>query len=184
MDLLGAADWVRNNEYRIRRKFRRHLKFSPYEDEDYLQEAYLSAFVAVRRSDWKGIPFEAAFWIIFSEHIGKMTPNHKRGSSGSKSVPSCLCKVEISSTVIALEEMKEMPDIEAIYQKISCYLTSRERSVLSIALGITYEGNMSNYEIAELLGCSESNVRDALKKALGRVENLVRLGIIDPEEIL
>ncbi len=183
MDFMGAADWVRNHEEKIRRKFRRYLKFSPYEARDYLQEAYLSAFVAVKRSNWKGIPFEAAFWVIFTERMGKMTPNRKYRSSGSQSVPSHLCLIEIGTVVIAQEEMKDIPDIEAIYQKISCYLTIREKRVLCLALGITYEGNLSNYEIAGLLGCKESNVRDAIKKALDRIEELVCLGKINPEEM-
>jgi hypothetical protein len=182
MDFMGAADWVRRNQEKIRRKIKTFRIYSPYEECDYMQEAFVAALVAVERCDGKGIPFEAAFWTVFKEGIGKMTPNPDYVSSGSNSVPSHLCVFEIDSVVIAQAEVKLEPDIEAIYEKVCRFLTRREQRVLYLALGFTYEGFMSNYEIANCLGCRESNVRDALNKALGRISALVRLGRIKPDE--
>lgn len=182
MDFMTAIEWVRSNARRIWRKAENYRIYSPYDNEDYLQEAYLSALVAVNRSAAKGIGFEPAFWTIFKEQLGKMTP-HPESSSGSSSIPSHLCDIEIETVDILLEERGGEPDIEAIYCKINRYLTKREQQVLCLALGITHEGRLSNYEIAKLLGCRESNVRDAMNKALERVRELVRSGRIVPGEL-
>ena len=180
MDFVTAIEWVGNNAGRIRRKIENYRIYSPYDSKDYLQEAYLSALVAVHRSAAKGISFEPAFWIIFKEQLGKMTP-HPESSSGSNSIPSHLCDVAIETVDILLEEQGHEPDIEAIYCKLNRYLTKRERQVLRLALGITHEGRLSNYEIADHLGCRESNVRDAINKAFGRIRDLVRTGRINLE---
>jgi DNA-binding NarL/FixJ family response regulator len=183
MDTMTAIEWVGNNQDSIRRKIETYRIYSPYEDMDYLQEAYLSALVAVHRSAAKGILFEAAFWTIFKERLGKMTP-HPESSSGSNSIPSHLCDTEIETIDIARDEQRHEPDIEAIYCKLNRYLTCREQRVLCLALGITHVGRLSNYEIASHLGCRESNIRDALNKAMERIRDLVRSGRIVPEELV
>jgi len=49
-----------------------------------------------------------------------------------------------------------------------------------MSLGISDEGRLSNYEIAERLGCSVANVRDTLGRAHRRLKGLVMKGTIDP----
>jgi DNA-binding CsgD family transcriptional regulator len=183
MDFMTAIEWVGKSGKRIRRKIKTYRIYAPYEDKDFLQEAYLSALLAVHRSAGKGIAFEAAFWTIFTERLGKMTPNSE-SNSGSNSIPSHLCDTEIESIDIAWSEPCLEPDIEAIYFKLNRYLTRREQLVLRLALGITHVGRLSNYEIASHLGCRESNVRDALNRALDRVRDLVRSGRVVPEELV
>lgn len=183
MDFMTAIEWVGKNEDRIRRKIETYRIYSPYEDRDFLQEANLSALVAVHRIAGKGIPFEPAFWTIFKERLGKMTPNSE-SNSGSNSIPSHLCDAGIETVDIARSEQSLEPDIETIYFKLNRYLTRREERVLRLALGITHVGRLSNYEIASHLGCRESNVRDALNSALDRVRGLVRTGRIVPEELV
>jgi predicted DNA-binding protein (UPF0251 family) len=178
MDFMGAADWVGRNRRRIRRKIGVFRIYSPFDEGDYMQEAFEAALHAVLRGRVKSIPFEALFWRIFQERIGIMTPNS--GSSGSKSVPSHLCEVDIETVAIPQEEEENGTDIEEIYERIHPYLTCREQRVLSLKLGLTYEGALSNYEIARILGCGESNVRDALDKALKRIRELVMRGKIIP----
>ncbi len=138
----------------------------------------MAAFKAVLCGRKKLCPFEALFWNIFQKQIWKMTPNP--GTSGSNSVPSHLCDVDLDAVDLPLEEKEETTDIEEIYDRISPYLTARERQVLSLKLGLTYEGALSNYEIASLLGCSEFNVRNTLNTALMRIKELVRAGKIKP----
>lgn len=180
MDFMGAADWVGRNRRRIRKKIKVFRIYSPFDEGDYMQEAFEAALHAVLRGRVKKIPFEALFWRIFQEQIGIMTPNS--GSSGSKSVPSHLCEVDIDTVVIPQVEEESGTDIEEIYNRIHPYLTCREQRVLSLKLGLTYEGALSNYEIARILGCGESNVRDALDKALRRVNGLVMRGKISPDK--
>jgi DNA-binding CsgD family transcriptional regulator len=183
MDFMGAVDWVDRNRRKIIRQFRIFRIYSPFEEHDYMQETFVAAFVAVQRSKRKGIPFQAAFWTIFQERIVTMTPNPGYASCGSNSVPSHLCVVDIDTVVIPQKEEENGPDIEVIYNMVYPYLTGREQRMLCLKLGLTYEGALSNYEIARLLGCGESNVRDALNKALKRIRDLVRRGIIKPDKI-
>jgi len=68
-----------------------------------------------------------------------------------------------------------------IFQSVRHHLTEKEQQVLYWALGIGMEGQMSNYEIADRLGCVVSNVRDILSRALDRIKSLVEKGSIDPK---
>lgn len=182
MDFIEAVDWVNGNLQRFRRRIAVCSIYSPFEERDYLQETHIAAFVAAKRSGSNGIRFESAFWNLFRELTAKMTPNPRKGSSGSKSVPSNLCVTDVDPVVIPLPEERHEPDIEGIYEKVCGYLTKREQRVLCLALGMTYEGALSNYEIAECLGCRESNVRDTLNRALKRIRELVRQGRIKPDD--
>ena len=184
MEFIEAVDWVNRNGKLIRRKIEIFRTYSPFEERDYLQETYSVAFVAVGRSCEKCIPFEAAFWTLFKQFMAEMTPNFLNASAGSNSVPSNLCVVELDSIDIPGPEASCEPDIEQIYLAVCGFLTRREQQVLSLALGITQKGRMSNYEIAKHLGCRESNVRDALNKALERIRTLVKVGKIKPAELL
>ena len=56
--------------------------------------------------------------------------------------------------------------------------------MLYLALGIGMEGNLSNYEIAERLGCVVSNVRDIISRAMDRIKGLVDNGSIDPKRLV
>jgi len=182
MDSIGAIDWVNGNQGRFSRRITIFQSYSPFEERDYMQETHVAAIEAAMKSKSKGIPFESAFWTLFKELTTKMTPNPRKGSSGSKSVPSNLCVVDIDPLAIPQPEKNREPDIEGIYEKICSYLTRREQQVLCLALGMTYEGALSNHEIAECLGCRESNVRDALNRALERIRKLVRQGRIKPDD--
>jgi DNA-binding CsgD family transcriptional regulator len=184
MDSVEAVDWVNGNLMRFRRRFAVCRIYSPFDESDYLQETHVAALVAVKSSSRKGIPFEAAFGTLFKKLMCEMTPNPGKASSGSNSVPSNLCVAEIDSFIIPQPDKRSEPDIEGIYQAVRGFLTCREQRVLCLALGLTYEGRMSNYEIAECLGCGESNVRDVLNRALERIRNLVRQGKIKPDDFL
>ena len=87
---------------------------------------------------------------------------------------------------ISIESMVSppQPDTEKIFNSICHLLTEKERKVLSLSLGIGMEGKLSNYEIAEQLGCVASNVRDILKRALKRIKTHVDNGTIDPKRFV
>jgi hypothetical protein len=182
MDVIGAVDWVNGNRHRFNRRIAICRIYSPFEVCDFVQETLVAAIEAVMKSKRKGIPFESAFWTLFKELTTKMTPNPGNGSSGSKSVPSNLFVTDLDPVVIPQPEKWHEPDIEVIYERVCGYLTRREQRVLCLALGMTYEGALSNYEIAEYLGCRESNVRGVLNRALERIRELVRQGRIRPDD--
>ncbi|HEY6874248.1 MAG TPA: sigma-70 family RNA polymerase sigma factor [Geobacteraceae bacterium] len=184
MDFLEATAWVRGNEKVIKGKIAKYRKFSPYEECDYMQEAFEAAMIAVRKSREKGIRFEAAFWTTFRNQIGVFTPCPDIRTHGSNSVPSHLCSLDIDSVSLkARKRRRRKPDIEAIYCSICHLLTYKERQVLYLSLGIGDEGELSNYEIAERLGCVVSNVRDTLSRAYERIKRLTREGVIDPRRL-
>ncbi len=180
MNFSEAVDWVRENEATITNLIARFCKFSPYEEHDFMQDAFESALIAVLRSETKKITFEAAFWQIFRNRITAVTPNPD-SRHGSNSVPTHLCTVDFDLTSIPQSESRPGPDIEAIFNAICRHMTKREQRVFSLALGITDEGAFTNYEIAKLLECTVVNVRDAQVKAIKRIKCLVGKGRINPK---
>ncbi len=185
MDFQQAMAWVKNHEAVIKGFIAKYRNFSPYEDCDYMQEAYESAFVAASRYSEKKIKFEAAFWKIFRNQISVITPAPDILTHGSNSIPSHFCSDDLSAVAEkSSRERQKEPDIEAIFQSVRHHLTEKEQQVLYWALGIGMEGQMSNYEIADRLGCVVSNVRDILSRALDRIKTLVEKGGIDPKHFV
>ena len=182
MDFHHAAAWVKENEAIIKGYISKYRKYSPYEERDFMQDAFEAAMIAAVRSEKKNIRFEAAFWTIFRGQISVTTPCPDMLTHGSNSIPSHLCTDDLTWIVgnRAKAKLKE-PDIEAIYDSIYHLLTQKEQQVLYLSLGIGEEGKLSNYEIAERLGCVVSNVRDVINRALERIKTHVRNGTIDPK---
>lgn len=180
MDFSEAVDWVRSNEGLIKKTIGKYYMYSPYEENDYMQDAFESAMVAVLKSERKKISFESAFWQDFRKNLSLVTPNMNTTRYGSNSVPSCLCLEDIDITAIVHREDKPEYELEAIFKKIRRHLTEREKTVFTLALGFTDKGILTNYEIAERLKCSPTNVRDACNKAIERIKRLVGEGVINP----
>lgn len=180
MDFSKAVDWVKSNEGLIKKNCCKYYMFSPYEENDYMQDAFESAMVAVLRSKTKQISFESAFWQVFRKNLSNVTPNMNSSRYGSNSVPSHLCSEDIDITVIAQRVEKPRPDIESVFKVIHVHLTEREKAVFTLALGLTDKGALSSYEIAEHLNCSTTNVREAYNRAFQRIKRLVGEGAINP----
>jgi len=184
MDFQQAAAWVKDHQPVIKGYIAKYRKFSPYEECDYMQEAFEAAMIAAVRSKQKHIRFEAAFWKVFRSQISVITPSPDILTHGSNSIPSHLCTEDL--TAISGKRNKgrqKQPNTEAIYNSICHLLTEKEQQVLYLSLGIGMEGRLSNYEIAERLGCVVSNVRDILNRAMERIKALVSSGAIDPQRI-
>ena len=177
MDFVMATQWVKDNEAVINSKIRQYRKFTPYEMCDFFQEAHEAALVAVLRSQEKAIPFEAAFWTIFRNKISVLTPNPDC-AHGSNSIPSHLCSIDVEHAEPSRSDDDAGPDIEALFEAISHHLTEREQQTLSLSLGMAEEGKLSTYEIAELFGCSDFNVRETLRRAFKRIQRLAENGTI------
>ena len=180
MDFQQATAWVSEHETAIKGYIAKYRNFSPYEECDYMQEAFESAIIAALRSREKNLIFEAVFWKVFRSQISVITPSPDILTHGSNSIPSNLCSDDLAAiSGKATKRRQKEPDTEALYNSISHLLTEKERQVLFLALGIGMEGSLSNYEIAERLGCVVSNVRDIIKRALERIKTHVGNGTID-----
>lgn len=184
MELYQAVEWVKDHRKAIKGYIAKYRMFSPYEECDFMQEAFEAAIIAADRSEKKHIHFEAAFWTVFRSQISVITPSPDILTHGSNSIPSHLCTENLDSiSEMRLRKGNVKPDIEAIYDSICHLLTEKEQKVLYLSLGIGNEGKLSNYEIAERLGCVVSNVRDILKRALERIRCLIANGTIDPTHL-
>jgi RNA polymerase sigma factor (sigma-70 family) len=183
MDYSQAIDWVRRNERLIRRNIEKYYIYSPYEEDDYMQEAFESAIIADHVSKAKSISFESAFWQDFRKNLSQVIPNSNTSRYGSNSIPSFLFAEEIDIGEIAQVDETPKHDLEEIFNKISRHLTDRENAVFTLALGFTDKGTLNNYEIAERLNCSPANVREAFKMAFGRIRRLVGEGVINPNRL-
>lgn len=185
MDFQQAMTWVSEHESAIKGYIAKYRNFSPYEECDYMQEAFEAAMIAAIRSRERNLVFEAVFWKVFRSQISVITPSPDILTHGSNSIPSNFCSDDLTAiSDKATKRRQKEPDTEAVYNSISHHLTEKERQVLYLSLGIGMEGKLSNYEIADHLGCVVSNVRDILNRALARIKNLVEKGSIDPKLIV
>jgi len=185
MDFQQAMVWVSEHETAIKGYIAKYRNFSPYEECDYMQEAYEAAMIAAIRSREKNLVFEAVFWKVFRNQISVITPSPDVLTHGSNSIPSHVCSDDLTTVAESRADRRQKdPDIEMIFQSVRHHLTEKEQQVLYWALGIGMEGKLSNYEIKERLGCVVSNVRDTLSRALDRVKNLVENGKINPRHFV
>ncbi len=182
MDFQLATEWVTQHEPIIKGFIAKYRNFSPYEEGDFMQEAFEAALRATQRSRNNGIAFEAAFWVIFKSQVRVIMPHPGSNSHGSNSVPSHLCSGDLALIANHQEPHHEQPDIDALYHAVCPVLTEKERQVLFLALGLGCEGRLSNKEIAQSLGCVESNIRDIVNRAMNRIRSQVRSGSVTPPD--
>jgi len=60
-----AVDWVDRNKHRIRGRAMKFARMSPYDTEDFLQDAYEAALLAEQVAARKGLDFERCFWVTY-----------------------------------------------------------------------------------------------------------------------
>lgn len=70
-----AVQWVAKNARKIKGRAAKFLRYSPYDMEDFLQQAYVTALAAVDISLTRDVPFEACFWVLFSAESRMMASN-------------------------------------------------------------------------------------------------------------
>lgn len=172
-----AVKWVDQNKGLIVVRAGKYLPFTPYDRDDFVQDAYEAAIVAACIAERKNLAFEACFWTVFNRHVANVVPNPlSTRHAGSASPPTTLCNnVEnITHVLTAPEEQMPWHDVDRLYLAICGYLSDSEKKVWIRALGITPKGRMSNYEIAEDLGCSAANVRQAIQRVVARLSKKVK----------
>lgn len=172
-----AVSWVNQNAKLIQGHTRKYLPFAPYDQEDFLQDAYEAALIAAKVSAERQIPFPACFWITFKGKISEVTPYPGSDRhAGSSSPPSTMC---CSSEFFDWESGPSGSlfniDIDRLYLVIRTHLTPVEDKILGLALGIR-DGRKAIREIAKDLGCSPANVRQALNRTYRRLSSLVERG--------
>jgi DNA-directed RNA polymerase specialized sigma24 family protein len=177
-----AVRWVQEHAKVIQGHVRKYLPFAPYDQDDYLQDAYEAALTAVQIAKDRQIPFAACFWIVFRRRITAVTPHpESRHRGGSKSPPMTICDFDSDKNWDFADKengANSRIDIDRLYLTVRDYLTEVERKVLSRALGI-HGGRQAIKEIARNLGCSPANVRQSLNRAYDRLARLVAARELD-----
>jgi len=70
-----AVQWVDGNVRKIRGRAAMFLRYSPYDMEDFIQQAYATALTAADVSITRNVPFEACFWTLFTADSREMASN-------------------------------------------------------------------------------------------------------------
>lgn len=176
-----AVKWVDQNKGLIVTLAGKYIPFTPYDRDDFVQDAYESAIVAACVARKKNLTFEACFWTMFNRNIGRVVPHSfLTKHSGSVSPASTLCD-DVESFIEVLptqEDKRPRHDVDHLYLAICEFLSDSERKIWLRALGITPKGRMSNYEIAEDLGCSAANVRQTIRRVIARLSKKVRAKVL------
>lgn len=171
-----AIRWVDENANVIRRHVRKYLPFAPYDQDDYLQDAYEAALAAVQEAKKRKIPFIPCFWILFRRKVTEVTPHpESKHRGGSSSPPMSACYSERYWQFGEEDDGDDLSahiDFDRLYLAIREHLTEAERKILSRAIGV-YGGQEGIKEIARNLGCSPANVRQALNRIYNRLSRLV-----------
>ena len=177
--------WVRENLTKIKGHARKYLPYSPYELEEFIQQAYETAVRACRKNRQKN-DFEKIFWSSFRIACVKMTYTHGEkidvyhdeyrefgdDDEAATRVPAeyrdngkavframdddCRDPLEIIDTMSPQEQ-------KIAVQEVLALMDSRERR----AWEFHFQG-YSCRETAKLLGVTRQRVQNLLKRGLRR----------------
>lgn len=178
-----AVSWVDQNAKQIVGHSRKYLPFAPYDQEDFLQDAYEAALEAVEVSMERQIPFPACFWVLFKGKVSDVTPNPgSKRNAGSCSPPRTTCDFSDFATerlgpsdIFDPDESLSTIEVDQVYPLVREHLTLVETLTLEAVIGI-HKGPMKIKEAARHLGCSPSNIRQTLARAYSRISGLVESG--------
>ncbi|WP_020678158.1 hypothetical protein [Geopsychrobacter electrodiphilus] len=188
MTAEAAIAWVDQNAKQIAGHSRKYLPYAPYDQEDFLQDAYEAALEAATVSMERQVFFPACFWTLFKCKISAVTPNpDSKCRTGSSSPPRTTCdwsdfseeRFNQADSICYSEPLFNI-DIDQVYPFVRDYLAPKEVQVLEALLGI-HGGTMKIKEAARHLGCTPANVRQALNRACQRISLLVASGELDAE---
>jgi len=92
-----AAEWVEVNRQKILGWARPRMKASGYEEDDFIQEAYLAAYQALEVVERKGEPklFERCFWMLYKfKRAGALLNGASRFAKARDDFPDLAANVE------------------------------------------------------------------------------------------
>jgi RNA polymerase sigma factor (sigma-70 family) len=116
--------WVNENLSKIRGHARKYLSFSPYELDEFVQQAHETALRASEDSVRKGISFERIFWSSFRIACLKLTYTHGE-------------KIEVYH-----EEYRELGDEETMATQVPADLLTGEREIIQSIDGCVDESDL------------------------------------------
>ncbi len=188
MDAEDVLKWVEDNLPQIKGHARKYLAYSPYELEEFVQQAYETALAVRKDNRLKTVSFDRIFWSSFRVDCLGMT--YTRGRSdvfhdeyqefGDEESPATEMPAEL---LIDGEEIFDSIDSQPEPFDIVDDLSPEKRKmVVRRALDLmtfkerrAWEFRIAGYtrrETARLMCVSRQNVQNFLKRGLMRVKDL------------
>jgi Xaa-Pro aminopeptidase len=201
-----AVQWVCEHVGLITDKAIEYRRYTPYDVDDYIQDAYHAAVEAAlccQRNPT--LKFGAAFWTIFKRFVAKVTPlpdsarseiskkknigadnqitsNEVKPAKTSYSGGTSMSFPRASQIDVSLERLKVRQknirvDINKLVESVKPLWSPRELEAMKLALGLTSEGCMSIPEIAKKMGVGKYSAREFVGRALKKCQSALK---IDP----
>ena len=183
-----AGKWVRDNRPIIFKKIRSYTACTPYDKDDFLQDAHIAALQALEISNLKNIPFETCFWYQFRPMLRSCAldfsdndQNKNRGNASTS--PTTLMCIDIENVNPNLPDRKESSftdqiDPDLFLNKIYKHITPRQRKIIKLLIGCGVYRKHKIREIAKILNVSEGYVRKEINTAILKLKDKVQSGVI------
>lgn len=172
---IDAVAWVKKNQKSIAKKARFYSHYAPYDLEDYLQDAYVAAFIATDISLEKKLPFAACFWTTYRDLVSMTTPMPTSDRSSKSPGPSMCINIDYFEISIA-KDLAFQVDIDHLFFLIKDHLTATQMEILGLMLGIEQNGRYGIRETARHLRCSTTNVVQVFYQGVNRIKKLIDKG--------
>ena len=189
MDAEDVFKWVEDNLPQIKGHARKYLAYSPYELEEFVQQAYATVLEIRKDARLKAVPFERIFWSSFRVDCLGMTFTHGKSKdvfhdeyqeSGDDESPATGTPAEL---LIDGEEIFDSIDGQPEpFDIVDSLAPEERRMVVRRALDLmtfkerrAWEFRLAGYtrrETARLMRVSRQNVQNFLKRGLMRVKDL------------
>lgn len=183
-----AGKWVRDNRPIIFKKIRSYTACTPYDRDDFLQDAHIAALQALEISKKKNIPFETCFWYQFRPMLRSsalnFTNNDQNKNRGNASFsPTTLMCIDIENVNPNFPDRKDSSftdqiDPDLLFNKIFKHITPRQRKIIKLLIGCGINGKHKIREIAKILNISEGYVRKEINTAILKLKQKIQSGDI------
>lgn len=181
-----AGKWVRDNRPIIYKKIRTYTACTPYDRDDFLQDAHIAALQALEISKTKNIPFETCFWYQFRPMLRScaldFTDNDQNKNRGNASTsPTTLMCIDIENVNPNFPDRKDSSftdeiDPDLFFNKIHKHITRRQRKIIKLLIGCGAYGKHKIREIAKILNFSEGYVRKEINTAILNLKQKIKSG--------
>ncbi|MDQ5987086.1 MAG: hypothetical protein CSYNP_02823 [Syntrophus sp. SKADARSKE-3] len=159
----------------LMRRAARSTNGTPYTIEDYMQEAYCTAMIAVEKALLSGQPIDTEFWKLHKATIAGIVSNSIHGESFEdyvveKKTAANFREQEYSEEILDIkpDEKAKIRDVtdDEIAEALQS-MSRREREVWTLSL---YPHNMDAVEIARKLNISATGVYVLKQRGLRKVQ--------------
>lgn len=186
-----ALSWVAMHTGRIAWRARKFIPYSPYTKDDFIQQSYIAAYGAIKKSMKRGEPerFESYFWVELKSQYSRMAtdPSKRTILGGDASLSPCIreeyredgnnekpatrqsTKIHTPQKLIETENIEDEVVRNSSIRKALSVMTIRQRQVWEFLLG--YHGQIpTTREIGRRIGITRQRVEKLRDKGLRRVE--------------